>query len=64
MYVDKDYCEVDELSTCPICHKLFLQEKKLYLHIMHVHPHSQQFAFDLQADMYKRWQDRLPRAQH
>lgn len=61
MHVDKDYHELEELSTCPVCHKLFLKEKSLYLHIMRVHPTNQQFACDLRADMYRRWQDRLPR---
>lgn len=64
MYADKEYYEVDELSTCPVCHKLFLQEKSLYRHIMNAHPNGQELAVDLHADMYSRWQERLPRTQH
>lgn len=58
---DETHEELDGLHTCPVCQKLFLKEKNMYLHIMRVHPDGQQMAFDLHADMYIRWQERLPR---
>lgn len=61
MYPDEYDHDVDGLHSCPVCNKLFIEEKAMYLHIMRVHPDGQQMAFDFQADMYIRWQERMPR---
>lgn len=61
MYLDEYEDDIDGLHSCPVCNKLFIQEKAMYLHIMRVHPDGQRMAFDLQADMYIRWQERMPR---
>ncbi len=61
LHVDEEHEELEGLHSCPVCQKLFLKEKAMYLHIMRVHAHGQQMAFDLRADMYMRWQERLPR---
>jgi hypothetical protein len=63
-FPDDDHSDIDGLHSCPVCNKLFIQEKALYLHIMRVHPDGQRLALDLRADMYMRWQERLPRMDH
>lgn len=61
MYSEEHSAEVTGLHICPVCSKLFLQNKAMYLHIMRVHPDGQRLAFDLRADLYRRWQERVPR---
>ncbi len=53
--------EGDDIHICPVCGKLFHQPKPMCRHIMRAHPSGQQLAFDLQADLYRRWQQRIPR---
>ncbi|MBZ0288699.1 MAG: hypothetical protein K8I30_13865 [Anaerolineae bacterium] len=61
MFSEERESEVTGLHICPVCTKLFIQQKALYLHIMHVHQDGQRLAFDLRADLYSRWQERVPR---
>lgn len=53
--------EMTGLHVCPVCSKLFLSEKAMYLHIMRAHKDAHRLAYSLRADMYKRWRDRHPR---
>lgn len=61
MFNEDQVLDIDGLHVCPTCAKLFMEEKALYLHIMRVHTDGQQLAYDLEADLYRRWQNRLPR---
>jgi uncharacterized C2H2 Zn-finger protein len=61
MYSDDRNMEVTGLHVCPVCSKMFLEAKSMYLHVMRVHPDGQRLAYNLRADLYKRWQERLPR---
>ena len=61
MFNDENVLDIEGLHVCPTCAKMYLEEKALYLHIMRAHGDGQQMAFDLQADLYRRWQSRLPR---
>jgi hypothetical protein len=63
MYSEEHNCEVTGLHICPVCSKMFLEEKNLYLHIMRAHKDGQSLAYDLRADLYKRWQERVPRVE-
>jgi hypothetical protein len=49
------------IHLCPICRKLFLQEKALYRHVVQAHDDGQYLSFNLHADLYQRWQDRIPK---
>lgn len=60
-YFDETISTDDDIHICPVCGKLFRQPKAMYRHIMRAHPSGQQMAFDLQADLYRRWQQRIPR---
>ncbi|MGQ9888748.1 MAG: hypothetical protein ACUVSX_09700 [Aggregatilineales bacterium] len=60
-YFDETIAADDDVHICPVCGKLFRQPKAMYLHIMRAHPSGQQMAFDLQADLYRRWQQRILR---
>lgn len=51
----------EELHVCPICRKFFTEEKLLYRHILQAHQDQQYMSYDMQADLYERWQDRIPR---
>lgn len=51
---------LDQLYICPICRKCFGEEKALYRHIIQVHDDKQYMSYDMRADMYQRWQNRLP----
>lgn len=60
-----DYSDSFEpLMTCPICQKLFTQEKPLYQHIVRVHGDGEYMSYSFQAQLYERWQQRLPRCSH
>lgn len=61
MFAEDHTEQVDGLHVCPICAKLYLEEKTMYLHIMRAHEDNQRMAFDLRADLYRRWQERIPR---
>jgi hypothetical protein len=61
MFVEDHVEEVDGLHVCPICAKMYLEEKAMYLHIMRAHQDGQRMAYDLRADLYRRWQERIPR---
>lgn len=60
-YFDETVHTDDDIHICPVCGKLFHQPKAMYRHIMIAHPSGQQMALDLQADLYRRWQQRIPR---
>jgi hypothetical protein len=61
MFVEDHVEAVESLHVCPACAKMFLEEKTLYLHIMRAHQDGQRLAYDLRADLYRRWQERIPR---
>ena len=60
---DHQEAHLDNVNTCPVCGKLFFNEKALYGHILHVHRDGQYMSYNLNADLYKRWQDRIARPQ-
>jgi hypothetical protein len=61
----EDHIEaLENLHLCPCCAKIFLEAKGLYLHIMRAHQEDQRYALDLQADLYRRWRQRLPEYDH
>jgi hypothetical protein len=62
--LEEHLAELESLHMCPVCAKMYLEEKGLYLHIMRAHQEDQRLAYDLRADLYKRWQERVPRHQH
>jgi hypothetical protein len=64
MNLDEHIEALESLHICPMCAKMFLEEKGLYLHIMRAHQDDQRLAFDLQADLYRRWQQRIPHHEH
>lgn len=49
------------LHVCPVCRKLYLREKELYLHILKAHQDGQYMAYTFRADLYQRWQNRIPK---
>ena len=51
---------LENMLLCPVCAKIHTDEKGLYLHIMRAHPEDQRMAYDLHADLYRRWQKRSP----
>lgn len=51
----------DAVQFCPFCHKLFMQEKPLFKHIVQAHRNGEYMAYSFHADLYSRWQDRNPR---
>ena len=51
----------ETVQFCPFCQKLFLQEKALFKHIVQTHRDREYMAHSFRADMYSRWQERLPR---
>ncbi len=51
----------ETVQFCPFCQKLFMQEKALFKHIVQAHRNGEYMAYSFRADMYSRWQDRLPR---
>ena len=55
---------LENMQFCPVCSKLCLEEKGLYLHIMRAHPEDQHLAYRLHADLYRRWQERIPQHPH
>ena len=55
---------LDELHLCPVCRKLFVQEKAMYHHILRVHRDREYLSYNLRAGLYERWQERLPRGKH
>ena len=61
MYDDELEPEISGLHICPVCGKIYMEEKAMYLHITRAHQEAQRLAYDFQADMYRRWQNRLPR---
>ena len=61
MFTEDHVEAVETLHVCPICTKMYMEEKALYLHIMRAHADGQRMAFDLRADLYRRWQERIPR---
>lgn len=61
MFIEDQTLDVEGLNICPVCAKMYMEEKALLLHVMHVHHDSQRLAHDLQADLYRRWQQRIPR---
>ena len=61
MFTEEHTLDVDGLHVCPICAKMYMEEKALYFHIMQVHEDNQRMAYDLEADLYRRWQQRVPR---
>ncbi len=61
MYSDADHTEITGIHICPVCSKMYLDKKAMYLHVMRVHPEGDRLAHYLRADLYKRWQERLPR---
>ncbi|MFO7322515.1 MAG: hypothetical protein DIU68_012345 [Chloroflexota bacterium] len=57
-----DYSESSEpIMSCPVCQKLFLEEKQLYRHIVQAHQDGEYMSYTFQADLYERWQERIPR---
>lgn len=58
---DQDFGSLSELCTCPVCSKVFTNRKQMYLHIMKAHKDGQTLSYDFQADLYQRWQERIPR---
>jgi hypothetical protein len=53
----------EDLHVCPVCQKYFVEEKAMYQHVLQAHEDQQYMAYDMQADMYERWQDRHPRVE-
>jgi hypothetical protein len=51
----------DSLQFCPFCHKLFMQEKALYKHIVQAHRDGEYMSYTFHANLYARWQERFPR---
>jgi uncharacterized C2H2 Zn-finger protein len=49
------------LHICPVCDKIFLDRKTMFGHILRAHEDGQRLAYDLKADLYERWQDRIQR---
>ncbi len=64
MFVEDHIEEVDGLHICPVCAKMYMVEKLLYQHIMIAHQDGERMAYDMQADLYRRWQERNPRRNH
>lgn len=58
---EQPFVNFEELHVCPICRKFFIEEKSLYKHILDAHQDQQYMSFDLHADLYERWQGRIPR---
>lgn len=63
-YFEEATYDENDVHICPICGKLYHQPKAMYRHIMRAHPVGQQMALDLQADLYRRWQQRIPHMDH
>jgi uncharacterized C2H2 Zn-finger protein len=61
LFVEDHVTEVDGLHVCPVCAKMFLEERALYQHIIRAHQQGEQMAYDMRADLYRRWQERIPR---
>lgn len=51
----------EAIQFCPFCQKLFMQEKALYKHIVQAHSDREYMSHTFHADLYARWQDRIPR---
>ncbi len=62
MFTEDHVDNVSGLHICPICAKIYLEEKPMYMHIMRAHQDGQRMAYDLRADLYRRWQERIPRS--
>lgn len=54
----------DGPNLCPFCRKLFMQEKALYRHIVTAHADREYMSYNLHADLYHRWQERIPTHPH
>jgi uncharacterized C2H2 Zn-finger protein len=52
---------VETVQFCPFCQKLFMQEKPLFKHIVDAHRNCEYMSYSFRADMYARWQERIPR---
>lgn len=50
----------DSIQFCPFCQKLFTQEKALFKHVLQAHRNGEYMSYSFHADMYARWQQRLP----
>jgi uncharacterized C2H2 Zn-finger protein len=64
LFTEDHDTEVNGMHVCPVCAKMFMEEKAFYGHIMCAHPDSQRMAHDMRADLYRRWQERIPRRDH
>jgi uncharacterized C2H2 Zn-finger protein len=53
--------QFENLHICPVCSKLFFNEKALYGHILQSHRDGQYMSYNMNADLYQRWQERIPR---
>lgn len=60
-YIEDHDRDITGIHACPVCNKIFFEEKAMYLHIMRAHRDNEQLAYDLRADLYQRWQKRMPR---
>jgi hypothetical protein len=49
------------LHLCPICRKLYTQEKALFRHVVLAHADGEYLSYNLRAELYERWQERIPR---
>ena len=64
MFVEDPAEHIEDLHVCPVCTKMYMEEKALYLHIIKAHQDGERLAYDLRADLYRRWQERIPRHHH
>jgi len=51
----------ESLHLCPICRKLYTQEKALFRHVILAHADGEYLSYNLRAELYERWQERIPR---
>ena len=61
MFTEDHAMDVDGIHVCPVCAKMYMEEKAFYFHIMTTHQEGEQLAHELEADLYRRGQNRLPR---
>jgi hypothetical protein len=59
--VENQFTPFEGIHVCPICRKMFTLEKELYRHVIHAHQDKQYMSYDLHADLYERWQERIPK---